>query len=115
MINFWTWSVKFSEYLRFFGKVYIPLSSISFDNGFGFSVPIVLVGNKTDLHLERKISTDEGKRLAERWRAAFVETSAKRNEVCLLSFAIYSAFTFMNNMFNTVSRLYNKKTNVILR
>lgn len=47
-----------------------------------FSVPIVLVGNKTDLHLERKISTEEGKRLAEKWNAAFVETSAKRNEVC---------------------------------
>lgn len=45
------------------------------------SVPIVLVGNKTDLHLERKISTEEGKRLAEKWNAAFVETSAKRNEV----------------------------------
>lgn len=46
-------------------------------------MPIVLVGNKTDLHLERKISTEEGKRLAEKWNAAFVETSAKRNEVLL--------------------------------
>ncbi|KOB78522.1 Uncharacterized protein OBRU01_02199 [Operophtera brumata] len=37
-------------------------------------VPIVLVGNKTDLHLERKISTEEGKRLAEKWKAAFSVT-----------------------------------------
>lgn len=43
-------------------------------------VPIVLVGNKTDLHMERKISTEEGKRLAEKWKAAFIETSAKQNE-----------------------------------
>lgn len=46
-----------------------------------FSVPVVLVGNKTDLHQERTVSTDEGKKLAESWRAAFLETSAKQNEV----------------------------------
>ncbi|KAH8292206.1 hypothetical protein KR054_007090 [Drosophila jambulina] len=43
-------------------------------------VPVVLVGNKTDLHQERTVSTDEGKKLAESWRAAFLETSAKQNE-----------------------------------
>ncbi|XP_056646280.1 GTP-binding protein Rheb homolog isoform X1 [Diorhabda carinulata] len=42
-------------------------------------VPVVLVGNKTDLHLERTIPTEEGKRLAEEWRATFLETSAKQN------------------------------------
>lgn len=45
------------------------------------SVPIVVVGNKTDLHMERMISTEEGKRLAESWKAAFIEASAKQNEV----------------------------------
>lgn len=45
------------------------------------SVPVVLVGNKTDLHQERAVSTDEGKRLAESWKASFLETSAKQNEV----------------------------------
>jgi len=40
----------------------------------------VLVGNKTDLHMERIISSDEGKRLAESWKASFLETSAKQNE-----------------------------------
>lgn len=45
-----------------------------------FSVPIVLVGNKTDLHQERAVTTDEGKKLAESWKATFLETSAKQNE-----------------------------------
>lgn len=46
-----------------------------------FSVPVVLVGNKTDLHQERAVSHEEGKKLAESWRATFLETSAKQNEV----------------------------------
>lgn len=41
----------------------------------------MLVGNKIDLHQERTVSTEEGKKLAESWRAAFLETSAKQNEV----------------------------------
>lgn len=45
------------------------------------SVPIVLVGNKTDLYVDRMITTDQGKRLASSWNAAFLETSAKQNEV----------------------------------
>ncbi|XP_071825687.1 GTP-binding protein Rheb homolog [Apostichopus japonicus] len=44
------------------------------------SVPLVLVGNKTDLHLERVISTQQGKELADTWNAEFVESSAKQNE-----------------------------------
>jgi len=43
-------------------------------------VPVVLVGNKTDLHQERAVSAEEGKKLAESWRANFLETSAKQNE-----------------------------------
>ncbi|CRK93009.1 CLUMA_CG006512, isoform A [Clunio marinus] len=43
-------------------------------------VPIVLVGNKTDLHQERAVTFDEGKKLAESWKATFLETSAKQNE-----------------------------------
>lgn len=45
------------------------------------SVPVVLVGNKTDLHQERAVSTEEGKKLADSWHATFLETSAKQNEV----------------------------------
>lgn len=45
------------------------------------SVPVILVGNKIDLHQERTVSVDEGKKLAESWKAAiFIETSAKNNE-----------------------------------
>lgn len=47
------------------------------------SVPIVLVGNKTDLYVDRMITTDQGKRLANSWNAAFLETSAKQNEVSI--------------------------------
>jgi len=50
---------------------------------FFYSVPIVLVGNKTDLYVDRMITTDQGKRLANSWNAAFLETSAKQNEVYL--------------------------------
>ena len=45
------------------------------------SLPMVVVGNKTDLHREREITYEEGKRLADEWGALFLETSAKRNEV----------------------------------
>lgn len=48
-----------------------------------FSAPIILVGNKTDLQMERKISTEEGKKLAQSWNAQFVEVSAKQLLVSL--------------------------------
>ncbi|KAG7267223.1 hypothetical protein CRUP_004564, partial [Coryphaenoides rupestris] len=41
------------------------------------SVPIILVGNKKDLHMERVISFEQGRALAESWGAAFLESSAK--------------------------------------
>jgi Ras-related protein Rab-8A len=37
----------------------------------------ILIGNKMDLAAQRKISTDEGRKLAERLNMAFYETSAK--------------------------------------
>lgn len=43
------------------------------------NVPIVLVGNKSDLVNDREVSHEEGKRLAERMKAVFLETSAKTN------------------------------------
>lgn len=46
-------------------------------------VPILLVGNKKDLHMERVISFEEGKALAEAWTAPFLESSAKENQTAV--------------------------------
>ncbi|KAM9459470.1 GTP-binding protein Rheb-like isoform 2-T2 [Salvelinus alpinus] len=46
-------------------------------------VPIMLVGNKNDLHMERVIRCEEGKSLAESWNAAFMESSAKENQTAV--------------------------------
>eukprot|EP01117_Protostelium_nocturnum_P017129 TRINITY_DN691_c0_g1_i1.p1 TRINITY_DN691_c0_g1~~TRINITY_DN691_c0_g1_i1.p1 ORF type:complete len:184 (+),score=38.22 TRINITY_DN691_c0_g1_i1:187-738(+) len=43
-------------------------------------VPRVIVGNKTDLFAERKVTTEEGENLAKEWGCAFVECSGKHNE-----------------------------------
>jgi Ras family protein len=45
----------------------------------GNHVPTVLVGNKNDLTSDRAVTAEEGKKLANSWNAAFLETSAKEN------------------------------------
>jgi len=40
-------------------------------------VPVVLVGNKADLHHQREVTTEEGQNLASTWNCSFLETSAK--------------------------------------
>jgi hypothetical protein len=40
----------------------------------------VLVGNKTDLRHERKVSKEEGQQIASQWSSAFIECSGKHNE-----------------------------------
>jgi len=44
------------------------------------SVPIILVGNKSDLQSDRRVSHEQGKKLAEEMKAVFLETSAKENQ-----------------------------------
>lgn len=65
----------------------------------------MLVGNKTDLHQERTVSTEEGRKLAESWRAAFLETSAKQNEVSynnhLVQFIPHRACQYRNSSAET--------------
>lgn len=41
-------------------------------------VPMVLVGNKCDLHHEREVTTADGNQLADIWGVPFIETSAKK-------------------------------------
>ncbi len=59
------------------------------------SIPIVLVGNKSDLHLDRLVSKEDGQKLAQTMKAAFLETSARNNQVDLhvfLPLALYYVF-----------------------
>ncbi|XP_067881139.1 GTP-binding protein Rheb-like isoform X1 [Heterodontus francisci] len=43
-------------------------------------IPTVLVANKRDLSKQRVVQTEEGKKLADSWGAAFLESSAKQND-----------------------------------
>lgn len=43
-------------------------------------LPLVLVGNKTDLRIDREVTVEDGRRLATSWKAAHLEASAKENQ-----------------------------------
>jgi Ras family protein len=43
-------------------------------------VPIVIVGNKSDLHENRQVETLELQKLAALWKCVYIETSAKLNQ-----------------------------------
>ena len=51
-----------------------------FNDGKKAKVPMILVGNKSDLEDERQITTEEGKALADKYGMSFIETSAKTGE-----------------------------------
>ncbi|KAI9315638.1 ferrous iron transporter B [Dichotomocladium elegans] len=44
------------------------------------NVPCVIVGNKSDLNIQRQVSVQEGKDVAAKWSSPTIETSAKHNE-----------------------------------
>ena len=48
--------------------------------GVQHNLPIILVGNKSDLHNERCVTVEEGRKLAKEMKAVFLETSAKENQ-----------------------------------
>ncbi|CAH1169824.1 unnamed protein product [Phaedon cochleariae] len=58
--------------------------------------PLVLVGNKFDLHVQRKVTTEEGKTLARQFGCPFYETSA-----CLR--------TYVDDAFHTLVREIRRK------
>ncbi|XP_069481748.1 GTP-binding protein Di-Ras2 [Ambystoma mexicanum] len=43
------------------------------------SIPIMLVGNKSDENQNRELESTEGEAMAKKWKCAFMETSAKMN------------------------------------
>ncbi|KAJ3380765.1 GTP-binding protein [Lobulomyces angularis] len=43
-------------------------------------VPIVIVGNKSDLHNSRQVTVKELESLATEWKCSYIETSAKLNQ-----------------------------------
>ncbi|KAI9015436.1 ras family-domain-containing protein [Hyaloraphidium curvatum] len=43
-------------------------------------VPIVLVGNKCDLHLQRQVSQEEAQKVAKEWNCVAIESSARLNQ-----------------------------------
>ncbi|XP_018412179.1 PREDICTED: GTP-binding protein Di-Ras2 [Nanorana parkeri] len=43
------------------------------------SIPIMLVGNKSDETQNRELESSEGEAIAKKWKCAFMETSAKMN------------------------------------
>nr|ALS05035.1 GTP-binding protein Rheb-like isoform X1 [Centropages dorsispinatus] len=44
------------------------------------NVPLVLVGNKNDLHNDRRVTQDSGRKLAVEMKVVFLETSAKDHQ-----------------------------------
>ena len=52
-------------------------------------VPIILVGNKTDMENERRITTEEGQKLAEKYKLLFKEVSAMTGD------GVADAFTML--------------------
>ncbi|KAK0728531.1 GTP-binding protein of the ras family, partial [Lasiosphaeria miniovina] len=45
----------------------------------GVSIPCVIVGNKSDLEHQRKVTAEEARKLAEKLRCSFQEASVKTN------------------------------------
>ncbi len=88
-------------------------------------IPVVVVGNKTDLSKERKISYQEGVSLANKLRASYIETSAKTGENVEDAFSLISYHYIVKsqleeekivkeNLISEINRIIDVKGKLIL-
>ena len=75
--------------------------------------PIILVGNKCDLEDERRVSTEEGRVLADEFGVSFIETSAKDNKNVEEIVQVVAGIACSNNNSNSNSNVEDKKKCVI--
>ncbi|VDN59495.1 unnamed protein product [Dracunculus medinensis] len=73
-----TYSITSKQSLEELGPIILMLKEVKGDAI--SDVPIMLVGNKKDEEQRREVNIDVGKKLADKWGAGFIETSAKNNE-----------------------------------
>lgn len=50
-----------------------------------------MVGNKSDLHIQRQVTAEEGKALTQEWNCAWTEASARHNENVVKAFELMIA------------------------
>ena len=50
-----------------------------------------MVGNKSDLHIQRQVTAEEGKALTTEWNCAWTEASARHNENVVKAFELMIA------------------------
>ena len=83
-------------------------------------IPIVLIGNKTDLNNQRRIAAESGRELVQQWKdagsqAAFMETSALTGEVNTSSSLIESKEVWKKECYSKVeidSLTFHFKVNI---
>ena len=71
------------------------------------NIPIILIGNKSDLENEREVSTEEGVELAIKEKFIFKESSCLKNE------NVADAFEALIEMWNHKHKLFSERYNPI--
>ncbi|KAL1237967.1 GTP-binding protein Rheb [Trichinella pseudospiralis] len=70
-----------------YGKILDTVGCVSEQERDVANIPIILVGNKSDLDDRvREVTYEEGKKTADKWKAVFMETTARNNEQVKLVF-----------------------------